>query len=122
MERVEEFSRNGKNFIYMDFSGFRTTDDYKRQIELLKPIVSKYPELSLYTIGNIENVRLDSAIKEILMEFMKYNKPYVKCAIITGIDGIKKMMVNTMTNLTGRKNVFFTFTKEQAIELALQQE
>ena len=122
MERVEEFSRDGKNFIYMDFSGFRTTDDYNRQIELIKTVISKHPWHSLYTIVNIENVRFDSAIKEVLLKFIKYNRPYVKCAVITGIDGIKKMMVNTMVNLTGRKNVFFTFTKERAIELALQQE
>ena len=122
MERVEEFTRGGKNFIYIDFSGLASDEDFLEVIKVTEPMIAKYPEHSVNTIINIANLKFDSHTKEIATRYTEHNKPYVKCGVIIGIDGIKKMMALTVMQLSGRSNFYFAFTKEQAIELLLGQE
>jgi hypothetical protein len=121
VERFEEFIIGTRNFMFIDFSGFKNVDDFNKLIGLLKPAIAKYPLNTLNTITNLENVRIDTDFKEIAIEYMAHNKPYVKYGVIIGIDGIKKIMANTVIKLSGRKNMFFTFTKEQAVEWILGQ-
>lgn len=121
MKRIEEFTQNGKNFVYIDFSGLASDTDYLEVIKLAEPVVAKYPQNSVYTITNISNLKFDTHTKEIAAKYMECNKPYVKYGVIIGIDGIKKMMCLAVMKLSGRKNMHFAFSRELAIEWLLQQ-
>jgi hypothetical protein len=66
-------------------------------------------------------VKFDSETKNIIADWMEHNKPYVKFGAIIGFDGIKKIMVNAIFKLCGRKNMVFSSSKEQAIEFLLKQ-
>jgi hypothetical protein len=121
MERIEEFTREGKKFIYFDLSNFKSNNEFTQFIEKSKPMIEKYAEHSLYTITNIENVRFDTKTKELVAQWMEHNKPYVKFGAVTGIDGIKKIMVNMIFAMSKRTNMTFVSSKEQAIEWLLQQ-
>jgi hypothetical protein len=118
--RIEEFTRDGKQFIYLDLSGLKTNDEFMRFIEESKPIVSKHPERSLHTITNIEGVRYDTTTKKIVAEWMSHNKPYVKYGVIIGMDGIKRIMVNAILKMSGRINMSSASTKEEAVEWLLE--
>ena len=120
--RIEEFTLKGKNFVYIDFSGLSSDKDYIEIINQVEPVIAKYPENSVYTITNVQNLRFDSHTKEIAGKYTKNNKPYVKCGVVIGVDGIKKMMARAVMKLSGRKNLDFAFTKEQAIEWLLLQD
>ena len=120
MERVYEFTQDGKNFVFIDFSGLSTDKEFLGVIDLAIPVISKYPEQSVYTITNIANLRFDSNTKSIATRYMEENKPYVRYGVLIGLDGIKKMMAKTVMKLSGRSNMHFTFTKEQAIEWLLR--
>ena len=78
MDRIEEFSMEGRNFIFIDFSEIKENEDFLKVTGKIEPIISKYPENSVYTITNVDNVRFDSGSKEIVAKYMKNNKPYVK--------------------------------------------
>ena len=123
MERkyTEEFIRDGKNFIYIDLSGIKSNEEFNERILLIEPEISKHAEHSLYTITNVENIRFDSESKKIVARYMTRNKPYVKFGAVIGIDGIKKIMINAIFTLSGRNNMQFFLTKEQAIEWLLKQ-
>ena len=120
MERFEEFTRGSKKFIYIDFSGLKTDDDFLAAIKTVEPIIAKYPEHSLYTITNIADIRFDTRSKEIVANYIGNNAPYIKHGAIIGVDGIKKIMLNSIFQLSGRKNLIFAFTKDKAIELLLK--
>ena len=122
MERVEEFTLEGKNFMYIDFSGCMTEDDFIKQIALVDPLMAKYPEQSVRTITNIEDIRLDLKSREVLIEYLERNKPHVKYGAIIGLDGVKKVMLNSMFQTSERTNMHFAFSKEQAINWLLQQD
>jgi hypothetical protein len=122
MERVEEFTSEGKNFMYIDMSEIKEDKDFIKLMELTETLIAKYPEHSLYIIGNIENVRFDSRTAELTAEYLKKNEPYIKFTAMIGVDGIKKIMFSQIFKKIGRKNLLFAFTKEKAIELLSQQE
>jgi hypothetical protein len=121
MERVEEIVRDGKTILYIDFSGFTSHEQFKEVIETWRPIISRYPEHSVYTITNVENIIFDTAVKEIVIGHMSFNKPYVKGGAVIGMDGIKKMMIKTIMNVSKRPDLEFFFTKEEAVNWILQQ-
>ena len=122
MERVEEFTQGGKDFVYIDFSGLNMDTDFLEVIKVAEPVISKYPEKSVYTITNIANIRFDSHTKDVAARYTEHNKPYVKYGVVIGLDGIKKMMAHAVFKLSGRSNYTFAFTKERAIEWLLQQD
>ena len=122
MGRIEEFQIDGKNFMYIDLSNLKTNEDFEKELVLIKPRIEKYPEKSLYTITNIENVRFDSNSKEVVANYMLHNKPHVRSAAIIGFDGIKKLLVSMIVRLSGRDEAHFFFSKEQAIEWLLKQD
>ena len=121
-QRIEEFSLDGKNFMYIDLSGLKSIDGYIELIKLIESAVAKYPRASLHTISNIENVRFDTRAKGHIVRCMEHNKPYVKYAAVIGFDGVKKIMGSMVAALSGRDNLLFAFSREQAIELLLQKE
>ena len=122
MERIEEFTQDGKDFVYIDLSGLKGNDEFLEFSKGIESVIAKYPKKSVYTITNIENVRFDSNSKELIAQYVKNNEPYVKYGMVIGLDGIKKIFVNVVMKLSGRTNLNFAFTKEGAIERLLQQE
>jgi len=120
--RVEEFTHDGKNFIYIDLSDMRTNREFIEQIEIIKPIIKKYPEGSLYTITNMGKLRFDAETKEILVRYMEHNKPYVKYGAVIDFDGTIMMLSHSVFELSGRDNLLFALTREQALELLLKKD
>jgi len=118
--RVEEFTQEGEKFIYIDFSGITTDNDFMKAVKEAGSVIEAYPEKSVYTITNISNVKFDTHTKEIAGDYLEHNRPYVKMGIVVGLDGIKKMMVRTVMKLGGRSNLDYAFTKAQAVELLLR--
>jgi len=121
MEHVEEFTVDGKNIIYIDFSNAVSEKDFSAVIEQVKRVISKYAEKSVCTITNMENVRFDSNIKEIFVKYAESNKPYVKYGAAIGMDGIKKKMIESILKLGGRPSFHYCFTKEEALKWLQQQ-
>jgi hypothetical protein len=120
-DRIEEFSIEGKNFIYYDLSNFQTLDQFDALIEEAKLGIVKYPKRSLLTISNIANFKFDTRVKDALIKWVAFNKPFVKCGAVTGVNGIKKILLNAIFAASGRSNIKFIHTKAQAIEWLLKQ-
>jgi len=120
--RIEEFTRDGKNFIYFDLSETKANSEYIAFAEAAGECIKKYTENSVLTITNIKNVMFDSETKTIIAGWINYNKPYVKQGAVIGFDGIKRILINSILKSSGRKNIAFVPEKEQAIELLLKRE
>jgi len=122
MEHIEEFTLEGRNFIFFDLSGLKTSKDYNKFISDANLAIKKFPEQSLYTITNLKQVRFDSVIKDSLAEWINYNKPYVRHGVVIGANGIKKLMFTSLMSKAARDNIVYLSTKEQAIAWLLKQE
>jgi hypothetical protein len=118
----EEFSVEGKNIIYIDFSTIKIIEDFSEAIEKVKHAIASYPKNSLYTITNMANVRIDTFYKDNFIKYGEHNKPYVKKAVVIGLDGVKKMIVTAIFKKAGRDSFHIAFTKEKAVEWILRQD
>jgi len=120
--RIEEFTVEGKSFLYFDLSEFKENSEYMELIKLAEKCITKYAEHSVLTITNIRDVKFDSETKKIVADWMEHNKPYVIRGVVIGFDGIKRMLVNAIFKMGGRKNMVFFPNREQAVEWLLKQE
>ncbi|MCL1864347.1 MAG: hypothetical protein FWF73_00870 [Spirochaetes bacterium] len=120
MNRIEEFTRDGKKFVYIDFSNLTTNDEINQFIAQVKPVISKYPQKSVYTITNMDGLRFDKETKEFIASYTESNKPYVISGAIFGLDGLKKVMATAVFALSGRKDLAITNSKEEAIQILLK--
>jgi hypothetical protein len=119
--RVEEFALDGKNFIYYDLSNIRLVEEYEIFIEEAKLGIVKYPKHSLMTISNLANILYDTRIKELLTEWTAFNTPFVKCGAVIGVNGIKQIFVNSIFSASGRSNLKYFHSKDQAVKWLLKQ-
>ena len=122
VERIEEFTRDGKNFIYIDVSNLKKNEDFIKVVDAVQQVIVKYPAKSVNTIVNIENIIFDTETKIIAGACLKHNEPYVKYGGVIGLDGIKKIMANAVFKFSGRNHMRFFYSKEQAIEGLLRLE
>ena len=116
MDRIEEFTRGGKTFIYIDFSNLKTNEEISQMIDRAKPVISSYPYNSVFTITNFDGLRYDRDSKNLIIPYTEENQPYVKAGAIVGLDNFKRIMANTIFTVTGRKNLIIMNTKEEAIQ------
>ena len=121
MDRIEEFMRDGKQFVYIDFSGLQTNDEINALIAKAGPAIRKYPPKSVYTITNFDNLHFNKDSKEFITPYTEANKPHVIAGVIIGIDGLKKIMANTIFSVSGRKDLTIMASKEEAIQHLLNE-
>jgi len=120
-ERIEEFEREGSKFLYLNLSEFQSNEEYVSFIEAAKRVIETYAPLSVYTITNMRNTMFDSSTKELLTQWVTFNKPFVIKGVVIGADGIKKLMFSQIFQLGKRKNLVYLKDKEHAIQWLLEQ-
>jgi hypothetical protein len=116
-KRIEQFEYEGKSFIYFDVSHFKNNAQFREFIEHAKGIIQRYPEdNSLFSITNVEGVLYDSETKTIIAEWMNFNRPHIRQGAVIGLDGIKRIMVNSILKMSRRSNVKFFRTRDEAVK------
>jgi len=120
-ERIEKFTCADKKFIYFDVSNFKTKEEFLEFTDSAKSIIERYEHNSVYTITNIEGVRISTENKKVVINWVEHNKPYVVKGAIVGVDGMKRIFINSILALTGRKNLTFAATREHAIGMLIKE-
>jgi hypothetical protein len=115
--RIEQFEYEGKKFIYYDMSNFKNNGQFRKFIAHAKEVIQRYPkDNSLFSITNIEGVVYDSETKTIVAEWMDFNRPHIREGAVIGLDGIKRIMVNSILKISGRNNMKFFRTRDDAVQ------
>jgi hypothetical protein len=58
----------------------------------------------------------DTETKIIVAEWMDFNRPYIKLGAVIGLDGIKRIMVNSILKMSRRNNMKFCRTRDEAAQ------
>jgi hypothetical protein len=116
-KRIEQFEYEGKKFIYYDLSHYKNNSQFREFVEYAKGVIEQYPEdNSLFSITNIEGVMYDTETKTIIAEWMDFNRPYIRQGAVIGLDGIKRIMVNSILKMSGRNNMKFFRGRDEAVK------
>jgi len=121
MERIEKFTYEGKDVVCFNLSNIKSNEEFKHVIETAKMTISQYTLNSVYTLTDITNITFDTKTKELAVDWMEFNKPFVIFGTFIGVDGIKKIMMNAVFKMSGRKNVKIFTTKERVFDWLAQQ-
>jgi hypothetical protein len=119
--RIQEFALEGRNFVFIDFSGFKGADEYRTVSVPATEVISKYPPGSLMTITDISDIGFNLEVQRLMTRYMEANGPYVKYGAVIGVDGIKKAILKSIFLLSKRSGMTLLETKEEAIAWLLKQ-
>lgn len=115
-KRIETFTLNRRTFIYFDLSRLKTNGEFLEFVESAKEFIKDFEPESVYTIANAGDIVFDSTTKAIVADWVEYNNKYVIYGSIFNIDGMKKIIFNSVLKLSKRKNIKYFNTRQQAVE------
>jgi len=120
-DRLQEFTVEGRDFVWLDFSGFRELAEYQALTAMAEEAIAKYPEKSLLTIADIHGVGFNAEVQRLMAKHMVANGPHVRHTVVIGADTIRRLALTSIFVLSRRKNVVILDTKEEAIAWLLKQ-
>ncbi len=95
-------THKGKEIYFMDFSGMKKAEEIKSVIETGKKYFHNFDSRTALSLADIREMHFNSEIKDLFLEYIKSNKPYVKASAIIGVTGLKQFVFNSVTKFAGR--------------------
>jgi hypothetical protein len=101
MQRIEFITHKGRAIMYLNFSDCNV-DEVLQLIETAKKIIRVQPLHSVLTLTNVSGTKFNREVVEAMKEFAEGNKPFVRAGAVIGIEGLKKIVYDTITRFTER--------------------
>ena len=112
MPGISFITHKGVKILYEDVSQ-SSADDILTFIEGAKVIIARQPKNSILALVNVKDASFNITITNTLKDFIKANAPYMKCAAVYGVDGMKEVVFKGIMSFTGRKNLVLCKTLEE---------
>ena len=100
--RVQTTTYQGKRIFILDFSNLKSEGEIKSVIEESKTVIRKQSIGSSICLANIEEMHFNNQIRDLFIDFVKGNKPYMKASAIIGVKGLKQILFNGIMKVSGR--------------------
>ena len=104
MERVRFVLHGNKRILRFDFSELEVGEIHEVMAYGLS-LIAKMPGRSVLTLTNITGAHYDREVTEALKGFTRHNKPYVIAGAVVGVEGLKRVVFQAVTTVTGRTNL-----------------
>ena len=104
MDRVTTIEHQDKTIVCVDISGFSIQDINEMSVCLktAKDIIAKYPPKTALLVTNVANTNFNGDTVKVVKDYASHNTPYVKASAIIGLSGIQKIVLTSVSALTGR--------------------
>lgn len=106
MERVKYIFHNGRQILFLDFSGCNVAD-FPIIIKEAEKMIRVQSPNSVLTLTDVTGSKYNLEVTEALIEFTKGNKPFVKAGAVFGLDALKKIVYNSVMHFSGRNLLAF---------------
>lgn len=120
MERVQFIPHNQAKILLIDVSNMSAGKDFESVISQAKFQIRSQPKESVLTLFDASGAFYNPESIQLLKEFTKSNKPYVKASAVVGITGLKKIALETISRFSGRSFQVCN-TKEEAVSWLARQ-
>jgi len=114
MAGMSFITHKGVRILYEDFASVSTDEEGLALLKKGREIIDQQPEKSVLALFNIKNTNFTPTRTKALKEYAKANTPYVKMAVVCGVDGLKEIVYRSIIAFTGRKNLVICKTLEEA--------
>ena len=120
MPEVSFIKHKGVQILYENFENGKP-EDIIPSIEKAKTVIRSQPPKSVLALVNVKDAKFDMSVTSALKEFVKGNEPYIKCAAVYGVEGLKEVIFRSILTFTGRKNLVLCKTLEEGKDFLIGQ-
>ena len=121
MEKVGFTEHKGGRILHVDLSGLKNPDEIVAVLGQARQVIDSQPPKSLLLLTNCLDTRYEARGAEAVKAYSKANTPFIRASAVTGVVGIKKILLTAIVKLTGR-NIKACDTVEQALDWLAGQE
>jgi hypothetical protein len=112
MPEVSFITHKGVRILYENFENAKR-DEILPWIEKTKAVIRSQPKKSVLGLVNVKGASFDPSITAALKEFVKGNEPYMICAAVYGVEGLKEVVFRSVLAVSSRKNLVLCKTLEE---------
>ena len=120
MPEVSFITHKGVRILYENFENAQR-DEIIPWIEKTKAIIRSQPKKSVLGLVNVKGASFDLSITAALKEFVKGNEPYMICAAVYGVEGLKEVIFSSVLTFSRRKNLVLCKTLEEGKDYLVKQ-
>ena len=103
MSRISFIEHRGRRILRLDYSGIADPREALAAIAESRRVVAAEPKTgSLLTLTLVGGAHFDSGVLKAIREMVEHNRPHVRAAAVVGLNGLMRVVYNTMVQLTGR--------------------
>jgi hypothetical protein len=106
MSKTKPIYHHNRQILFLDFSGC-SVNDFFIILEESKKLIREQPLNSVLTLTDVTNARYNSEVIQALKEFTKGNKPFVRAGAVVGLDGLTRIIYNSVMYFSGRNITAF---------------
>jgi hypothetical protein len=114
MNRVNVINHNKKNIINIDLSN-ATVDETLTILKEASTVISRQNAKSARILTDVRDAIYTRQVSEAIKSFTANNTPYVHSSAVTGIDGIRSVLLQAVILLTRREIKVFS-NREDALD------
>ncbi len=120
MKRSYWMEHRGRKIVFVDFA---RTDvaGVKQAISEAKPLIAAEPPLSVLCLVETFDTAFSFEISQAIKEFTLHNKPFMKMTAIVGVEGLQKIVLNSVIVFTKRKNLVTRGSRAEALDFLVSQ-
>ncbi len=120
MKRSYWIEHKRKKIVFVDFSN-TDLEGVKEAIAQAKPIIAGEPAHSVLCLVETHGSRFSLEISQVVKEFTLHNKPFIKMTAIVGVEGLQKVILNSVIVFTRRNNLVVKQSRQEALEFLVSQ-
>ncbi|MBK8807879.1 MAG: hypothetical protein IPO21_15030 [Bacteroidales bacterium] len=112
MGKTQTIYHQGLKIFQLDLSNLKTPEEIGVVLKESKSFIQTQPKASVFSLVNVNGMHFNNKVKEMLIDVVKSNKPYVKASAVVGVNGLLQVMFNGFLTLTGREVKTFSTVDE----------
>ncbi len=120
MKRSYWIEHRGKKIVFVDFSN-SDVDGIRQAIADAKGLIASEPPLSVLCLVETTGTSFSFDISQAIKEFTLHNKPFIKMTAIVGVEGLQKVVLNSVIVFTKRKNLVTKGSRAEALDFLVAQ-
>jgi hypothetical protein len=114
MGRFGTLVHKGKQIVLVDLSNCAPEETLK-VLPIAKTGIGRLPPKSALVLTDVTNATYTKEVAAAIKDFSDKNTPYVKASVVVGADGIRQILLQTVSMLT-RREIKLCKTRPEALD------